>query len=116
MKFRLSNRQQKELVIRGQSLTVAVPWEPTWWEADESDIRRMIPELPSDVEITVYDAEEIAVVYEGTTGSAAELGSIVDEDNPDPSLDRVWIVAAKLTPMRCRGEVKRLQWPGVILR
>lgn len=115
MKFRLSNRQQKELVIRGQSLTVAIPWQHDH-EADESDIRRMIPELPSDVEITVYAAEEIAVVYEGTTGSAAELGSIVDDDNPDPSLDRVWIVAAKLTPPRCRGEVKRLQWPGVILR
>lgn len=112
--YRLSNGQQKELMIRGQQLTIAIPTTDT----DDSDFplqyaKRCLPE--HEEMITDAESQLIMSILPGAgEGVAGILGSISDAPSPSPGSIAVAIecVVATLRPPRCRGEVKKVQWPG----
>lgn len=117
--YRLSNRQQKELVIRGQELKIIIPIPPTAPGNLIEIAERSLPELPADVEIScAVDLVAVALPGGGPSDSAgATLGRIIGENKPRQSdiVVQISCVVATLTPPRCRGSVKKRQWPGYIL-
>ena len=116
--YRLSNRQQKELVIRGQVLTVAIP--VPWDEPDDlvSFARESLLELPADVDIVAEDGEVCVSLppMDAAGGQVtAILGHIDGLKDGSQIAARIAVVVATLTPPRSRGRVKSVQWPGGIL-
>jgi len=113
--YRLSNRQQKELLIRGQQLTIAVPAPDT----DDADFERAFAErsLPEVSEhITDAWVQLLRVALPGTgDGISRLLGTIISphtiasHSQIEVSIE---VVIITLRPTRCRGEIKRVQWPG----
>ena len=117
--YRLSNGQQKELIIRGQELTILIPM-PVDGPSDLCDIvEQSLPELPADVAINCA-VNLIAVAMPGTGPSdsvGAVIGRILDGRRPRQSdiVVQISCVVATLTPPRCRGSFKKRQWPGLLL-
>jgi hypothetical protein len=118
MQYRLSNAQQKELLIRGQQLTIAVPTLDT----DDADIARQFAErsLP-EVSEHIADAwvQLIRVALPGAgKGLTGKLGVILPEGALPKSEQitvNVEVCLVSLRPPRCRGELKKVQWPGWLL-
>lgn len=117
MKYRLSNRQQKELAIRGQQLTIAIPT----FSASDGDsplayAKRCLPEH-SDM-IADADTQLIVSILPGIgDGVARILGTIADVATISPGSIPVAIECAVVTirPPRCRGESGKVQWPGMLI-
>jgi hypothetical protein len=116
-RYRLSNQQQKQLMIRGQTITIAIPVPPGERGCDRPDfVRKCLPELSSEIEIesgivslpVFFPAADI-----GIDGSTTILGRLVEAVNTVPM--QVVVCVARLTPPRCRGEQKNIQWPGFFL-
>lgn len=110
--YRLSNRQQKELLIRGQQLKIALPID----DEPDNPVAMAKQLLPEHAEYVI--AAEIANVRVGqcrqNSGGVVDLLGIIDPPRDD--LINYWISAIVVTLQhgRLRGEVQ-LQWPGVAI-
>lgn len=113
--YRLSNRQRKELRIRGVGLVIAIP-EP--WDGDEDDAlafaRAALPEDSEEIASAEWDDIPVELPA-GGPGLAGVLGAILPPD-PPPCLHLVVRVA--LVRLRARNERhchSAPQWPGVAI-
>jgi len=111
--YRLSNRQQKELLVRGQQLLIAIPCTE---DCDPVQFAR--ESLPEHARyVTHAEHAQVVVVHakQGGTGLTAVLGQLYHDDcTVDGIRCAVDVVIVTLRPLdRCRGEVDRLSWPGV---
>lgn len=116
-RYRLSNQQQKQLMIRGQAITIAIPIPPGLRPTDLTGfVRETIPELSTEVEIEAK-LQTIPVYFPaadiGAEGSTTILGRLVESANTVPM--QVIVCIAHLVPPRCRGEQKNVQWPGFFI-
>lgn len=111
--YRLSNRQRKELLVRGQQITIAIPANAD----DEDAVAFAKSSLPED-ELCVSDAEwdEIAVLL--TTGATDGLTGVIGEIKTNQSgvgklTIYVMVCVVTLTPpSRPRGKIGGIHWPG----
>lgn len=112
--YSLSNRQRKELLVRGQSLRIAIPVGPD----DVDPVQFARASLPEDHEwVTDAEIDEIMVSRSGATGLNGLIGQILDmEYEAALQIKRIPlfcnVVIATLTPPRLRGKVASIQWPG----
>ena len=110
MFFRLSNRQSKELLVRGQQLYIALPVP-----LDESldamaYARAMLPEVEEHISDARFETLEVAIQLTRSPVSIADkLGAFGDVNGVRHTID---VVIATLTPPRCRGDRNVLEWPG----
>lgn len=118
-KYRLSNRQQKELVIRGQELKIVVPIGDH--DVDLSQyVRQSIPELPSEVDLSceiVNQPVALPPISDDPSLTSSVLGVVLDGrdlQNQQVAIS-VRCCLVTITPPRCRGRLNRTQWPGVLL-
>lgn len=115
--YRLSNRQQKELILRGQELTIAIPYTDDEPSDPAGFIRESLPELPSDIEIR--DAATELVLSRMIPGNpdtvAGRIGAITDHVLPSDICVQIAAVVATLHPPRCRGAMPKIQWPGAFV-
>lgn len=123
MKYRLSNSQRKELVVRARSLSIAIPapigteppdlvaWAKSHFDAQDSPYIQSV-ELeeiytsPSGVESNPLQVRSGAIVSESAARSDCEHGKII--------LTIVVAVIRFEPPNRPRGNAPKLQWPAVI--
>lgn len=110
--YRLSNRQQKELLVRGQRLSIAIPVDYEEY-ADPLEFARLA--MPEHAEhIVSAEHEEILCgrALVGSSGMTGLMGVIGGEH--DTNLIYAWIsvVVVTLEHGRVRGELQ-MQWPGI---
>jgi len=117
--YRLSNRQRKELLIRGRPIAISLPI------AEEvrdpiAVARRLLPELDGQAGERISRAEVATIYVAPLVGSdcdgglTAILGRIADEACGH------WIVThevliVEISPHKPRGTMTPLQWPGGVL-
>jgi hypothetical protein len=112
--YSLSNRQRKELLVRGQSLQIAIPIGPD--EVDPIEFARA--SLPEDREwIVASECDELMVCASGVVGMPSLLGQIMDCEYSEVLRRRllpmcVAVVIATLVPPNRRGGPMPIQWPG----
>jgi hypothetical protein len=117
--YRLSNRQRKDLLIRGTSLTIAIP-QPYRLGDDDDPVefaRRSLPDDAGAVESASW--EDIAVDPVPTVaGLTGLLGSIL-VGPPSVTDSRLHLVVrVALVRLQARDERRRMhtpQWPGVAI-
>jgi hypothetical protein len=118
MKYELSNRQKKELVERGQEMTLAIPL-PSWIESDADmmeHLREMLPinhEWIKSAYITTLDVRLTGARGSGLTGI---IGEIVHEqtDEEEHIIVEMSVALVDLCAVtRPRGRVKT-QWPASV--
>lgn len=118
--YRLSNRQQKELLIRGQQIRIAIPVDP---ESDSSDsgvwyAKQSLPEHAEYVTGTLTQSITVALPPRDVPGTIGTLGDICDARHRPESHQipvAVEVVIVTLTPPSMRGEMPRVMWPGWVL-
>jgi hypothetical protein len=109
--YRLSGRQAKRLVARGESLRIAIPEPPDL--PDDCDLLGFAREaLPaSGGEIVEAERIELSVEPGAGPGLTSVLGSIQER----PS-GLCWLVPAVVVTIRPtaheRGQVDKIQWPA----
>jgi len=111
--YRLSNRQQKELLIRGQTVQIAIPCI-----VDCDAMRFARDSLPEHASYVTFAEHASVVTWLGvlTGGLANMLGQIKhDDDDPDrlgtiPAA--IEVVVATLSPPNPRGRAPLIQWPS----
>lgn len=113
IRYELSDRQRKEILVRGSQLRIALPVppydleDPLVWARDV---------LPADIRQLAISAEEaeIAVKAMRTTTAVptltSHLGEIV-EDDTHMYCQTVVVVVVTLRPQHCRRDFPRVQWP-----
>lgn len=116
--YRLSNRQRKELLVRGQQLTILLPASAD--TSDETPAREWAARLLSDdVAPLVHSAEWGEAIVTPSTAQAglgAVLGQIVPEEDAAQHWHSVVIVCrVVLRPRDCRGVLERPQWPDSVV-
>lgn len=118
IQYRLSNRQRKELLVRGRPITIALPIAQ-----GVSDPRalaqRLLPEIDGAAGEMIRSAEVVTVYVaprqHGTeSGLAGVLGTIVDEPGHGWCVTHE-VLAVDLSPRRPRGKPLPMQWPGEVL-
>lgn len=111
--YSLSNRQRKELLVRGRSLQIAIPIGP-----DEDPVDFAKASLPEDADwITQAKISEVMCCASNSAGMPKLLGQILTCDYESAlSMQRiplyVAVVVATLTPPKHRGSPVPIQWPG----
>jgi len=109
--FRLSNRQQKELLIRGQRLLIALPVAAN----EDADLMRLAADLLPEHASHIVSAELADVTVARTAGNAQGLGQWMGEITASPSHRAisysVVAIVVTLEHGRVAGE-QPLQWPG----
>ena len=109
--YRLSGRQAKELVARGQSLRIAIPEPPDL--PDDCDLLAFARESLPAVSGEIVEAERIELSVEPPTGPGLTgvIGSI--QERPG---GLSWLVPAVVVTIRPaahqRGRVDKIQWPA----
>ena len=112
--YRLSNRQQKELLVRGKILKIAIPYD----EIDDC-LDFAIDSLPEHADY-VMEAEiiEMRVWPSGeTNGLIGLLGEIPKDNQPNKSSAitcKMLVVIATLEPARKPTGTMRIQWPAKV--
>jgi hypothetical protein len=113
--YHLSNAQQKELLVRGRALLIALPCPPIELD-DPLDWARLV--LPSDLRDDVVSAEEQEIRAEPkATGGRANLTDLLGAI-PGPDAKPAWTVAivcivARLEHGQARsGTPLGPQWPA----
>ena len=108
-RYAMSNRQRKELLVRGRPLRLAIPCPPEKITDPAAFVRRSLVDA-SDGTIHDADIEEISV-HPFSPG----LGRIVPEGETDYTI-QVAVVSFVLRPANVRGPETKLEWPGGVLR
>lgn len=114
MTYLLSNRQRKELMVRGRRLDLAIP-SPLHKVPDLVEWAKAV--LPTDVHQYVRSAERQAIVVtpriDGTHETLTDvLGAIVVADgSPRRFTAQVIAVVVELSPDNARHSPIDLQWP-----
>lgn len=116
--YRLSNRQRKELLVRGQQLTILLPASAD--TSDDTSAREWAARLlPDDVAPLIHSAEwgeAIVTPSHDRTGLSSVLGRILAEEEAARHWHSVIIVArVVLRPHDCRGVMERPQWPESVV-
>ncbi len=114
--YHLSNRQRKDLLIRGTGLTIAIP-QP-WDLSDDDDpaefARRSLPEDRDAVESAGWT--DIAVsMPAGGAGLAGVFGAILSPSREIPVTTLHLVIRVALARLEARDERRRhatQQWPG----
>lgn len=108
--YRLSGRQAKELLTRGQQLRIAIPEPPGL--AYDSDLLEFARASLPDVATYITEAvcEDLLVEPPSGPGLTGVLGSIQAE--PTGMCWLVPAVVATLRPVHCRGRTANIQWPA----
>lgn len=115
IKYSLSNRQQKELLIRGQTLRIAIPIHV---DGDDHDWlgyarRSMIADHAQYISGAEPDVLWTDLSHGiGGTGVSSVLGRIVDYANDARLPVSVEVVICELTPPVTPRGAQPLQWPG----
>lgn len=114
IRYRLSTSQQKELLIRGSQLSIAIPWDFDRVLAPTVDDVRDVLEV-DPAHIVDADTDEILVAV-STAGRRANtlgdlLGTIVDESTPDSLVCTHAVVVATLCAVPQPRHHVRTQWP-----
>jgi hypothetical protein len=112
--FKLSNAQQKELLIRGQRLEVALPVLAELLEQrDALELaRELLPDHAGYI-VAAEPAEVEAYLTDRTpTGMGAALGDLVGGDCIGIPCSIVAIVATLENPAAAVRGSRPLQWPG----
>lgn len=117
--YRLSNRQLKELLVRGQSLRILLPAAAD--SSDDDDPVEFARErLPEQLQPLVSGAawEEVAVApTPHSPGLTGVLGALISYEQ---SLEQwhylITVCAVTLTPPDCRGSMRGNQWPGSVVQ
>jgi hypothetical protein len=116
--YSLSNRQRKELLVRGCRLFVAIPLGP---DDDIDPVKFARDSLPEDREwVTEAEIADLMVCASGAVGGLnGLLGQILDFDfsaalNTGKVPTFVAVVIATLCPPNQRSELPRVQWPGSV--
>jgi hypothetical protein len=116
--YTLSNRQRKELLVRGQQLLVAIPLGP---DDDIDPVQFARDSLAEDHEwVTEAEIADVMTCASGAEGGLNNiLGQILDFEydvaiNLSKVPSFVAVVIATLTPPNCRGEASTVQWPGSV--
>lgn len=111
--YTLSNRQRKELLVRGRPLQIAIPLGPD----DVDPIGWARASLPEDEEwIESAECAEIIACASGTSGLNGMLGEI--QDDYATALRKrlppmcISVVIATLVPPSIRNGTMQIQWPG----
>lgn len=108
--YRISARQAKSLLNRGQQLRIAIPEPPGLpYDADPLEFARAA--LP-DVATYIVEAvrEMLPVEPPSGPGLTGVLGSIQVE--PSGLCWLVPAIVATLRPVHCRGRQHNIQWPA----
>jgi hypothetical protein len=116
--YRLSNRQRKELLVRGRPLAIALPLSSTEPVAGPLALARsLLPEIDGAAGERIIAAEVVLIRVspgDGRAGSGltARLGQISD----DPARWCVTheVLVADIVPRRPRGEPLPMQWPAAV--
>ena len=106
--YRLSGRQAKELLGRGQVLRVAVPWPPGSEAAPLEIARTALPDVAAYV--VAADECELCVTPPGGPGLTGYLGRIQDQP-----YGLCWLLPAVVATLRtpsARGKPGPIQWAG----
>lgn len=116
--YRLSNRQRKELLVRGQQLTILLPASAD--TSDQTPARDWAARLlPPDVAPLVHSAdwdEAIVTPTRDRAGLSRILGRILAEGDAAQHWHSVVIVCrVTLRPLDCRGVLERPQWPESVV-
>jgi hypothetical protein len=118
MKFRLSNRQRKELMIRGAELRIAIP-APAY-EYDAAEYFARVVDVGGATIVSVEE-DEMHVGLPTGRGDLSEsdrrLGEPLVCDPPPEILTGVWLVlvATLRGPDKVRRRYDRPIWPGMIV-
>jgi hypothetical protein len=119
MKFRLSNRQRKELMIRGTQLQIAIP-APAYECDDAAAYFAAAVDLGGATIVDVHE-DELHVGLPTGRGdpsvSERRLGEPLVSDPPPEILTGVWLVlvATLRGPDQIRRRSDRPTWPGMIV-
>jgi len=112
MRFRLSNAQRKDLLIRGTPLAVALPVPVTdpddWFEWARKSL------CEEGIYVAGVDVQTITVAPPSGAGLTGIIGRIVHDDaaNADVLTWGVEVLVCDLDPpTKPRQPRKRLQWP-----
>lgn len=109
--FRLSNRQQKELLIRGQRLLIALPATTE----EDADLMHLAAALLPEHASHIVSAELADVTVARTAGHANGLSQWMGEITESPSHRAISYsvvsIVVTLEHGRVAGE-QPLQWPG----
>lgn len=117
--YRLSNRQRKDLLLRGRPLAIALPI------AEEvrdtlAVARRLLPEIDGDIGALISHIDLATICVAPISGRDGEgltalLGRIVDEPRHHWCITHE-VLIVEISPRRPRGTMLPLQWPGAVLR
>lgn len=114
--YRLSNRQAKELLVRGQQLVIYLPCPAVPDPGDARDFARSSLDVEQHL---VDDADWVDVAVQpgaGGEGLDGLLGQILTDEQAATRWHVTLVVcAATLIPPRCRGSIDRPQWPGSVI-
>ena len=114
IRYQLSNRQAKELLVRRRTIHVALPNPP-----EENLLAWAKASLDLDpahvVQAAIVDLL-VAIPLVDIPGLTGLLGAILDEERPDLLTQRVVACDVTLDPTQTpKGESTELQWPGKAL-
>ena len=114
VKFRLSNNQRKNLLVRGQPLRIALPYP---WDRQDDLLgwsRRVLDEDGGLIQSATHDL--VWVTHPVGTGLASLMGAIC---HGQPFHDQLtWPIAAVVCllqpphPISVRHAPAKVQWPG----
>lgn len=112
--YHLSNRQRKELLVRGVRLRIALPVPPHDVD-DPLDWARSV--LASDVRDLAVQADEcelaVAAIRSPGDTLTSHLGAIVSEDD-DRLIQYVAAIVVTLEPANPRHDAHSVQWPASV--
>lgn len=113
--YHLSNRQRKELLVRGAELSLALP-VPLHPVDDPLDWARSV--LPTDLRDLAVSADEEEVFVNPDCppgGLAGLIGALVPEPDGATYVITVAVIVVTLQPATCRRRGSKIQWPAEVL-
>ena len=112
MKYRLSNNQKKELLIRSQPLAIAIP-APRDVPEDPAELLQWARDAFEEGQyVTHAERDDVCVIPSGAADFSGMIGAIV---NDDPPTFAWWVdcIICHLDPTTPpRHQRKKLQWPA----
>lgn len=115
--YLLSNRQRKDLLVRGTELQIALPVPPHEID-DPTDWAKSV--IPSDLRDMVFGSAEETEVYVRALKKdlrddlTSHFGEIYEEPDADSLMLTIVAVVITLRPPNCRHKFDKIQWPGKV--